>query len=233
MSQQVPALELRKHPRAQLQLPVRIRWQSALGLRLETARTIDVAREGLMVQRTEPCSPMARLWIAFPFDPATRSSVQPETPARVVRVEEKPEQGYRVALHLEVPSRDTLRPAGFDRRTHSRITFALPIFVRPASNQWPQESMTCDVSSAGASFETSRIYAAGDEVFVKIPWGEWNRAGEIHGRVVRVGCAPDQSAPAPMAEPETGISAVMTRVSVRWTKPTNPEAAPLSQPART
>jgi len=232
MSHQSPAQELRKHPRAQLRLPVRIRWQGALGMRLEIARTTDVAREGLMVQRSELCTPMARLWIAFPFDPVTRSSVQPETPARVVRVEEKTEQGYRVALHLEVPSRDMLRPAGFDRRSHSRITFALPIFVRSASTQWPEESMTCDVSSAGASFETSRIHAAGDEVFAKIPWGEWNRAGEIHGRVVRVGCPPDQSAPAAMADPETGISAVMTRVSVRWTKPTNPETPPLASPAK-
>jgi PilZ domain len=232
MSHQAPAVELRKHPRAQLQLPVRIRWQGALGLRLETTRTIDVAREGLLVQRSEPCAPMARLWIAFPFDPATRSSVQPETPARVVRVEEKNEQGYRVALHLELPLRDTPRPAGFDRRNHSRITFALPIFVRPASSHWPEESMTCDVSSAGASFETFRMYAAGDEVFARIPWGEWSRAGEIHGRVVRVGCSPDQSAPAPKSDPETGISAVMTRVSVRWTRPTNPETPPLAPPPK-
>jgi PilZ domain len=233
MSHRSPVLELRRHPRAQLQLPVRVRWRSALGLRLEIARTIDVAREGLLVQRSELCAPTARLWIAFPFDPATRSSVQPEISARVVRVEDKTEQGYRVALHLEVPPRDTLRPAGFDRRTHSRITFALPIFVRLASSHWPEESMTCDVSSAGASFETSRIYATGEEVFVKIPWGEWSRAGEIQGRVVRVGCSSDQSAPAPMADPEAGISAVMTRVSVQWTKATNLETPPLVQPAKT
>jgi hypothetical protein len=201
-------------------------------MRLETARTIDVAREGLLVERSETCAPMSRLWIAFPFDPATRSSVQPETPARVVRVEDKTEQGYRVALRLEVPPRDTLRPAGFDRRTHPRITFALPIFVRAASTRWPEESMTCDVSSAGASFETSRIYAAGDEVFAKIPWGEWSRAGEIHGKVVRVTCSPDQSAPAPLADPEMGTSAVITRVSLRWTLATNPETSPSAQPTK-
>jgi hypothetical protein len=232
MSWSAPAIELRKHPRAQLRLPVRIRWQSPLGLRLETSRTIDVSREGLLVHRAEPCAPTSRLWIAFPFDPSTRASVQPETPARVVRVENETEGGHRVALHLELPPRDTLRPAGFDRRAHARITFALPIFVRPAASRWPEESMTRDVSSAGASFETSHIYASGDEVFVKIPWGEWNRVGEIHGRVVRVECSQDQSGPAPQADPETGVSAILTRVSLRWTKPTNPETPPLAQPAK-
>lgn len=232
MSRPAPALELRKHPRAQLRLPVRIRWQSALGLRLEIARTIDVSREGLLVHRAEPCEPNARLWIAFPFDPATRSSVQPEIPARVVRVEDKTEQGYRVALRLVLPPRNTPLPAGYERRAHARITFALPIFLRAAVNRWPEESMTYDVSSAGSSFETTRIFAAGDEVFAKIPWGEWSRAGEIHGRVVRIGCCTDQSEPVPPADPETGISAAMTRVSVRWAKPTNSDAPPLAQPAR-
>ena len=226
MSRPATALELRKHPRAQLRLPVRVRWQSPLGLRLETARTIDVAREGLLIHRAESCEPLARLWIAFPFDPATRSSVQPETPARVIRVEREMESGYRVALRLELPPRDTPRPAGFERRTHPRISFALPIFVRSATSRWPEESMTRDASSVGASFETSRIYATGDEIFVKIPWGEWSRAGEICGRVVRVECSQDQSGPAPKADPEAGVSAVMTRVSVRWTKSTNAEATP-------
>lgn len=231
MSRPATAPEFRKHPRAQLRLPARIRWQSPLGLRLETARTIDVAREGLLIHRAEPCEPLARLWIAFPFDPATRSAVQPETPARVVRVEKETEAGYRVALRLELPARDTPLPAGFDRRAFARIRFALPIFVRPGTSRWPEESMTRDLSSVGASFETSHVYAAPDEIFVKIPWAEWNRAGEIEARVVRVECCRDQTAPAPQADPEAGISAIVTRVSVRWTKPTNSEPPALARSA--
>jgi|HubBroStandDraft_6_1064221.scaffolds.fasta_scaffold00635_19 hypothetical protein len=232
MSWHASAVDLRKHPRAQLRLPVRIRWQGQLGMRLETARTIDVSREGLLVHRDAPSLPHERLWVAFPFDPATRSAAQPETPARVVRVENQSETGYRIAMRLQLPSKDTLRPAGFDRRTHPRIAFALPIFVRPVDSRWPEESMTCNVSSAGASFETPRIHALGDEVFVNIPWGEWSRAGEIQGRVVRVEVIQDQSAPAPQADPEKGISAILTRVSLRWVRPTNPESAPPGIPSK-
>jgi hypothetical protein len=57
------SLDLRKHPRALLQMPVRIRWHGALGTRLETTHTIDVSREGLLVQRAEPCAIEARIWV--------------------------------------------------------------------------------------------------------------------------------------------------------------------------
>ncbi len=224
-SRPAPALELRKHPRAQLHLPVRIRWQSPLGMRLELAQTIDVARGGLLVHRAGQCSAQARVWIAFPYDPGAGSSVQPETPARVVRVESDTGPGFRVALQLDLPSREPVRLASVDRRAHPRLPFALPIFVRPTGSQWPEESMTHNVSSSGASFETSHIYASGDAVLVKIPWGEWERAGEIHGRVVRVECIKNQSRPAPQADPDAGISALVTRVSVRWTMPENSDAS--------
>jgi hypothetical protein len=221
MHRPATAQELRKNPRAQLRLPVRLRWQGPLGLRLETSQTIDVSREGLLVQRAEHSQGLARFWIAFPYDPSTRSSAQPETLARVVRVENQDGAGCRVALHLQLPRRDSMLPAGFERRAHSRIPFSLPIFVRPAASRWPEESMTRDISSAGANFETSHFYSLGDEVIAKIPWGEWERAGEIHGRVVRVENCGDDFSPAPLVDPESGKSAILTRVSMRWMKPEN------------
>lgn len=219
-----PAVEMRKHPRAQLSLPIRIRWQGPRGMRVETAKTVDVSKCGILVDRAQNAAAQGRVWIAFPYDPNAGSSVQPETPARVVRVEAGNGNGSRVALLVDTPSRDGSAPIGHERRAHTRLPFALPVFVRPVNHPWPEESMTRDVSPAGASFETQHIYAAGDAVYVKIPWGEWGRAGEIHGRVVRVECLRDQSGIATQSNPDAGVSAIVTRVSVRWTKPSSATA---------
>jgi len=225
------ALELRKHPRAQLQLPVRIRWQSALGMRLETARTIDVSRGGLLVHRAQPCTAPGRVWVVFPYHPNSGFSVQPETPARVVRVENDAGGGFRAGLHLEARMRVSSLPPGSERRAHPRVPFALPIFVRSVDSSWPEESMTLDVSPAGTSFETSHIFASGDAVFVKIPWGEWEKAGELLGRVVRVEFLQDQAGEAVRSNPEAGISAMVTRVSVQWTKAEGSVPLPRVQPS--
>jgi hypothetical protein len=193
-------------------------------MRMEIAKTVDVSKGGLLVERTQNGTAQGRVWLAFPYDPNAGSSVQPETPARVVRVENF--DGKRVALHIETPSRETAHPFSQERRAHKRLSFALPVFVRPVNSPWPEESMTHDVSPAGASFETAHIYAQGDAVFVKIPWGEWGKAGEIHGRVVRVEYLNDQSGTTTQSNPEAGISAIATRVAVRWTKPSSAPAAP-------
>ena len=210
-----PSLDLRKHPRALLQMPVRIRWHGALGTRLETTHTIDVSREGLLVQRAEPCEVEARIWVAFPYYPKEGTSVQPETPATVVRVERDAVGGFRVALRFDSPRRAP-RPVVKERRKHPRIPFALPIFVRPVGTPWPEESMTRDVSRAGARFETSHIYSTGDEVLAKIPWGDWEGSGEIRGRVVRVEFVEDGPGTGPASDPNADISAVRTCVAVQW-----------------
>lgn len=209
--------EMRKHARAKLRLPARIRWHGPLGMRLEVTQTIDVSRGGLLIHRNQPCGVPARFWVAFPFDPTEAYATQPETPARVVRVEEVPTGGYRVGVRLLQPKRETPRPADRERRGTPRMPFALPIFVRPAGTPWPEESMTQDISGTGARFETSHIYAAGELVLAKIPWGEWSKAGEIPGRVVRVEAMDDVPGPAPQADPETDASAIFTAVAVQWT----------------
>jgi hypothetical protein len=212
-------LELRKHPRAQLKLPARVRWRGPLGMRMESTHTLDVSRNGIRVQRNDPCEIGSRVWLVFPFEAASAAGVPPETPARVVRVESGSAAGYQVSLELELPSRGAARPADRERRACSRISFALPIFVRALGFPWPEESMTQNISRAGARFESAHIYSAGDAVLAKIPWGDWVRAGEIPARIVRVENQVSPSSSALLSNPLAGISAILTSVAVRWDIP--------------
>jgi hypothetical protein len=216
MSRLATFVEMRKHPRAQLRLPLRIRWRGPLGMRLESAHTIDVAREGFLVHRTEPCVVGARVWVTFPFDPASAAAVQPETPARVLRVENAPGGSFRAALHLESQPRAMPHPPARERRAFNRIPFSLPIYVRAAGSPFPEESMTQDISRGGARFETTHIYAAGDSVVAQIPFGEWARDGEIPGRIIRIEAIEDSPGAAPLANPQIGTSAILTSVAVQW-----------------
>ncbi len=218
----VPA-ELRKHPRAQLQLPARLRWRGPLGMRFAQAHTINVGRGGVLIQCGEGCDVSSRVWIAFPFDRNT-SATQPETPARVLRVGAASRGGYQIALQLESHSSESQRKIARERRTSPRIQFALPIFVRAADSPWPEESMTQDVSQAGARFESAHVYAAGDAVLAKIPWGEWEDAGEMNARIVRVEAAPIFPGFAPRANPATGASAILNTVCIRWDGPVKKQA---------
>jgi PilZ domain len=212
-------IELRKNPRAQLRLPVRIRWQGSLGMRLEITETIDVSREGLLLHRVDLRAMPSRVWVAFPFDPAAAGAVQPETPARIVRSEPDPAGGSWVALHMELPQREA-RPIETERRRTPRIPFALPIFVRANGTPWPEESMTRDISQGGAQFETSHVYALQSIVLAKIPWGEWDKAGEISGRVVRI----EAVAGGTETSDENGENAsrVLSSVGVEWVRIAKP-----------
>ncbi len=213
----VPA-ELRQNPRAQLRLPARLRWRSPLGMRLQSAQTVNVGRGGMLIQCLEGCDLHSRVWIAFPYDRKS-ASTQPETPAQVIRVTASARGGYQVALRLEQPRSESGLKVARERRTSPRTRFALPIFVRAADSPWPEESMTQDVSHAGARFESAHIYSAGDAVLAKIPWGEWEAAGEMNARIVRVEAAPIVPGFAPRANPATGTSGILNTVCVRWDKP--------------
>jgi hypothetical protein len=192
----VPALmkEQRRHPRAQLSLPVRLRWLSPLGQLTEVTETLDVGRGGLLVHRREPCCVGARVWVTFPFDPSLLLA-QPETPARVVRVATTPAGGNLVALELEPPrpsdaaGRTHTRFAR-ERRRHERLRLVLPIRVRPADSPWPEETMTVDISDDGVLFCTTRLYAAGDAIYIALPprsfGGRWISPAELAARVVRI-----------------------------------------------
>src|SRR5271156_3002475 len=108
-------LELRKHPRAQLQLPARVRWRGPLGMRMESTHTLDVSRNGIRVQRNESRESGPRVRGGFPFDAAAAASGPPETPARVVRVDSSNGGGYQVSLQLELPSRVASPPSDRER----------------------------------------------------------------------------------------------------------------------
>jgi PilZ domain len=131
-------LESRKHARAQLKVPARVRWRGPLGMRMESTHTLDVSRTGIRVQRNESCETGSRFWVVFPFDAASDAGVPPETPARVVRVESGDGAGYQVSLELELPSRDASLPADRGRRACSRISFALPISCAPSVSPRPR-----------------------------------------------------------------------------------------------
>jgi len=188
-------------------------------MRLEITETIDVSREGLLLRRADPRAMPSRVWVAFPFDPAAAVAVQPETPARVVRSEPDPAGGCRLALHMELPQRET-RPVETERRKTQRIPFALPIFVRAKGSPWPEESMTRNISRGGAQFETSHVYALQELVLAKIPWGEWAKTGEIPGRVVRIEAVEGgyEDASGPMGQ---NGNRVLTSVGVEWLKQAN------------
>jgi PilZ domain len=188
-------------------------------MRMESTHTLDVSRTGIRVQRHESCESGSRVWVVLPFDAACAAGVPPETPARVVRVESGGGPGYQVSLQLELPARIASRPTDRERRACSRISFALPIFVRALGFPWPEESMTQDISRAGARFESAHIYSAGDAVLAKIPWGDRERAGEIPARIVRVENPASPSSLHSLSNPLAGASAILTSVAVCWDVP--------------
>jgi hypothetical protein len=77
----------RQHRRVRLRLPVRLRWTTPFGQKIELADTIDVSRSGALVSTKEPHSKGVMVWLTFPYD-ASLSDGQPEILARVVRCEE-------------------------------------------------------------------------------------------------------------------------------------------------
>lgn len=202
-------VDLRKSPRARLCLPARLRWFSPLGMRVELTETIDVSREGLLIRRGQPCNPAARLWVVYPFNPAG-AAIQPETPACIARVTPGANGGFYVGLQLQLPQRESPRAVGDERRKSERFSFALPMFVRPSNSVWPEEAMTQNISNAGVLFESARAYKAGETVLAKIPWGEWAKAGEIPGRVLRGGSLPEE------AERVKDGTPALTTVAIEW-----------------
>ena len=199
-------------------MPARLRWRGPFGMRLEMSQTLDVSRNGLLVDRPEPCEPLSHVWVLFPYESNGHGALQ-ESPAHVVRVEKARNGRYRVALQMDLPARSDHRPVAIERRSFPRMPFAVPIFVRPSGSPWPEESMTQDISRAGVRFTTARIFAAGDAIVAKVPFGDWSRTGEIAGNVMRVESYADFPGPGPLADPLKGTSALLTSVAAAWIRP--------------
>jgi hypothetical protein len=80
-------MDRRQHHRAHVRLPVRLRWTTPLGQKIELGNSINASRAGALVSSKEPHSPGVLIWVTFPYDVAI-SDGQPEIPARVVRCDE-------------------------------------------------------------------------------------------------------------------------------------------------
>jgi PilZ domain-containing protein len=80
-------MDTRQHRRVRLRLPVRLRWTTPFGQKIELADTMDVSRSGLLVSTKESHTPGVTVWVTFPYD-ASLSDGQPEIRARVVRCAE-------------------------------------------------------------------------------------------------------------------------------------------------
>lgn len=74
----------RSHYRARIRLPVRLRWTTPFGQRIELCETVDVSRGGLLLSSREFHADGVPLWVTFPYD-ASLHDGQPEMLARVVR----------------------------------------------------------------------------------------------------------------------------------------------------
>lgn len=185
MAQFPVVTDQRKSARVPLTLPVRLRWQGALGQTLEVTETLDSSRGGLLFFRTSALSVNARLWVTFPYS-AESVEAQPEVPARVVRIKTTPGRGQLVAIEFLPLPRPEASAAVFNRRGTQRLPLALPMTVRFHEVPWPEHAMSRDISSYGVLFRTARQYSVGDVVCVSIPHGIWARRGEMEAHVVRV-----------------------------------------------
>src|ERR1700738_5672701 len=78
-------MDRREHHRAQLRLPVRIRWNTPFGQKTEVRKTLDISRGGLLVPCQETHAPGVPVWVSFPYDTSLGEG-QPEMLAKGVRV---------------------------------------------------------------------------------------------------------------------------------------------------
>ncbi len=200
MSRAAVISEQRLHPRAQIELPVRLRWITPFGYRFAISQTIDVSRTGLLLSLPEACDLGARVWVTLPFDPAETAAL-PETPARIVRSELISSIRHRVALEFKSPAHSTQRGVKLERRKSARVLLALPVTVRPADTPWPEETMTTDISASGLRFETARFHTAGESVLIQSHHGIRARRGEFAAQVVRI---------------EAGWGETEQRAAVQW-----------------
>ena len=204
-------MDRREHHRAQLRLPVRIRWNTPFAQKTEVCRTLDISRGGLLVPCHEAHAPGVGLWVTFPYDTSLGDG-QPEMLAKVVRVRSAHngngsasiDQGANepaVALHFALSPRTLANGNGHakehERRDSPRRPLALPVRVRPEHIPWFEEAMTMDVSAHSLRFLSSREYQEGDRLllsFEATASAPWPVASETFARVLRVESVPDSAA---------------------------------------
>jgi hypothetical protein len=204
-------MDRREYHRAQLRLPVRIRWNTPFGQKTEICKTLDISRGGLLVSCEETHAPGVPLWVTFPYDSSVGDN-QPEMLAKVVHIRPALNgNGHKsnralskeraVALHFTWLSRPESDGNGHvkerERRDSPRRPLALPVRVRPAHIPWFEEAMTIDVSAQGLRFLSSREYQNGDRLLVSfdpLASAPWPTGLETPARVVRIDAVPESAA---------------------------------------
>jgi hypothetical protein len=204
-------MDRREHHRAQLRLPVRIRWSTPFGQKTEVRKTLDISRGGLLVPCEEPHALGVPLWVTFPYD-ASMGDGQPEIMAKVVRVSslsqtngnrsgEDSASQQAMAMYFALPARAALNGnehrQGRERREAPRRPLAIPVRVRPESMPWFEEAMTIDVSANGLRFLSGREYQMGERLLVSFELAAsavWPSTAECTARVVRTEAVPETAA---------------------------------------
>lgn len=188
-------LQRRQYRRVRLRLPVRLRWVAPLGQKFEQAETLNASRGGLLLACHEHHGVGMPIWITFPYDP-TLPEGQPEVLARVMRCEDRKENGAAVitlAVHFDSALRSAPNQAsgtgeGPPARA-ARRPLSLSIRIRPEAVPWFEEVMTLDASPDSLRFVTNRVYAPGDRVrvsFASLDSSPWRGDGELAARIINV-----------------------------------------------
>ncbi len=201
-------MDRREHHRAQLRLPVRLRWSTPFGQKTEVCRTLDISRGGLLVPCNEAHALGVPLWVTFPYDAALRDG-QPEILAKVVRVTPEsngfasgapPASANRLTKVFAAPfhpeSNGNGRAKERERRGSARRLLAVPLRVRPEHVPWFEEAMTIDVSALGLRFLSNREYPPYANLLVSFDPSAsvpWPTGTEVLSRVVRIEPVPQSS----------------------------------------
>ena len=112
-------MDSREHRRVRMRLPLRLRWTTPFGQKIELGETIDVSRRGLLVSTREPHTLGLPLWVTFPYD--SLGDGQPEMSARIVRCEEvfkgihAANEGAKAHLEDAAPTAVSLESDRLDR----------------------------------------------------------------------------------------------------------------------
>lgn len=213
-------MDRREHHRAQLRLPVRLRWNTPFGQKTEFCKTLDISRGGLLVPSSETHAPGVPMWVTFPYDPSLRDG-QPEMLAKVVRIARgsngsdtdaplatanrvpNVSEAPAVALHFQSPFHAESNGNGNghakdrERRGSPRRPLAVPVRVRLEHVPWFEEAMTVDISAQGLRFLSSREYAMDANLLVSFePLASvpWPTGTDVASRVVRIEGVPGSSA---------------------------------------
>ena len=204
-------MDRREHHRAQLRLPVRIRWNTPFGQKTEVCKTLNISRGGLLVPCGETHAPGVPLWVTFPYDSSVGDR-QPEMLAKVVSVRpasngngSKPaltgSTDNAVGLHFALPFHPEHNGNGHgrerERRDSPRRPLAVPVRVRLEHIPWFEEAMTMDISTHGLRFLSSREYQKGDRLrvsFEPTATGPWPTGSETAARVIRIEVLPENAA---------------------------------------